>query len=323
MKPYYIENIPPLLDKWGLKMGAAIMRFWQTGDAFQKDKDGPFCHRVRMIDHDHLSRWRLTAKHPTGKKSNLIVREPWLNDRKGDVIRNIQAAWKTTQHDAKFMFFPDSGTVFTPPGTVQKSPGISNKDVPFCDPSSNDSKWADAVDAFGLFDEASSRDGLTLGEAGAALFGANDLKDDYALALGKFEWRFLPMGRAALIPANAGVPDLLSVTFTDVGIYAFDSYDFNSDQPLGLWDVDTEELKQTPFRLRLSSGATVDLPRDVDKDPAYRPKMGLVSVTNASFRCYRDKLRKGRDLLVYSNVKRISLAGDRGFSFELQSGKPV
>ena len=49
----------------------------------------------------------------------------------------------------------------------------------------------------------------------------------------------------------------------------------------------------------------------------------VVKVENSSFRCYRDKLQKGRDFLLYSDVKRFKLAGNRGFSFELQSGRPV
>src|SRR5262245_16651313 len=131
MKPYYIENIPPLLDKWGLKLGAAAMSFWQTNNEFTKGKDpqtnnDTYVHRVRMLDHDHLSKWSLTKKHPTGNNSKLISREPWLNARKGDVIRNIQKAWNGTQHDPKFMAFPAT-LVFQPPGKMLTSPGIGNK----------------------------------------------------------------------------------------------------------------------------------------------------------------------------------------------------
>jgi hypothetical protein len=330
MKPYFIENIPPILDKWGLKLGAAAMNFWQTGAAFQKGKDAlnndTFVHRVRMLDHDHLSKWPLTQKHPTGKNSNLISREPWLNDRKSDVIRNIQKAFNKPGHDPKLMTFPD-GLVFQPPGKIQTSPGIGNKDVPFCDPSSNDAAWADAVDAFGLFDKASSSDGLGLGESVATGLGFNDPKDDYFLAVGNFDWFFLPIGRADLIPANAGTPDLLRVTFQEVGIYARDTYDFNinpgllGDQLLGFWDVDAEILSLTPS-IRINPFAS--LPQSVKKDPTYRPNMGLVRITNSCFLCYRDTLKdKGRDFLMYSDVKRFPLAGNRGFSFELQSGRPV
>lgn len=326
MKPYYIQNIPPILEKWNLKLGAAAMRFWQDGTEFTKGNDAQgnytYVHRVRMLDHDHLSKWSLTKKHPASNNSKLISREPWLNTRKGDVIRNIQKAWNGTQHDPKFMAFPDT-LVFKTPGTLLTSPGIGNKNVPYCNPSTNDDKWADAVDAFGLWDKDSSADGLTIGEAAASVVGLNDPKDDYFLAVGNFDWRFLPMGSAELLPAQDGTPDRLRVTFTEVGIYAYDTYDFNGNQPLGYWDVDAEVLQLTPGPAALWSHGILSAPKDVDSDPAYKKNMGLVRIGNSSFRCYRDKTKMGRDFLLYSDVKPVKLSGNRGFTFELQSGKPV
>lgn len=333
MKPYFIENIPPILDKWNLKMGAAVMSFWQNGANFQKGKDAAnndtFVHRVRMLDHDHLRKWPLTAKHPIGNKSNLIGREPWLNNRKADVIRNLQKAFNKPGRDPKVttFTFPD-GLVFLPPGKNQISPGIGNKDVPFCDPSSNDVAWADAVDAFGLFDGASSSDGLGLGESAATGLSFNDPKDDYFLAVGNFDWFFLPIGRADLTPAKDGTPELLRVTFLEVGVYARDTYDFNinagalGNQLLGFWDVDAETLSLSP-PIRFGSFFGQAIP-SVEKDPKYRPNLGSIRITNRCFLTYRDTLKdKGRDFLMYSNVQRFPLAGNRGFTFELKSGNPV
>jgi len=125
---------------------------------------------------------------------------------------------------------------------------------------------------------------------------------------------------ALAIPPETVViaPDQSSVTFLEVGIYARDSFDFNGDQFLGFWDVDGEVLKLINIRV-----SPFPVP-SVSKDPRYHPNMGLVRIANSSFQCYRDILKnKGRDFIMYSDVKRFPLAGNKGFSFELQSGKPV
>jgi hypothetical protein len=312
---YYIQNLPPMLDKWGFEMAATFMRFWQSGTAFQRDDAKPPQHRTRVLDHDNLKGWTNTSKYPLDK---LRTARPWLSTRKQDVINNIKKAWDTTSHPPDRMFFPDD--------LVNKPRALSEKDskgIPFGTPSSNDKDWADAVDAFGLWNDESHGDGAGIWEIVTSSY------DDYDFAIGRYDWFFLPKGSALLHPATPGspatpdapaipaTPDLLEVTISHVGVYARDSFDFNGNQFLGIWDVDAEKmvLKMPVFTTQLYASS-------IDPDCRYQPKMGYTMVGNRDFRQYRDVVKNGLDFIMYSDVKFFGVT-EAPFSFELMTGKPV
>jgi hypothetical protein len=309
-KPYFLENIPPLLDKWGYPLAGGCMGFWQSGKEFQKSDTVPFKHRTRILDHDHLKGWTRTSKYPlAGLQRDL----PWFSEepktgRKADVIRNIQAAFNKLPPGSVSLIFPDP-IAASAPALDKKSPA----GVPFRLPTTNDQAWADAVDAFGLFHDPSHSDGAGFGTAFKGGLGVTNWKDDYFLALGHYDWRYIPKGAAILFPKNSGQPSRLQVTINQVGIYAFDSYDFNSDQDLGFWDVDKEDVSIRRFG---------PLSNKIPSDQLYKPNLGYVDVDNASFRDYRGVVHNGLDFLIYSDVKFFDVK-QTTFMFDLQSGKPV
>jgi Family of unknown function (DUF6402) len=79
------------------------------------------------------------------------------------------------------------------------------------------------------------------------------------------------------------------VTIKEVGVYVRDSFDFNGDQSLGYWDDSDDSVSVW----NMASGD---------------------EVTNADFRSWRAKNKKGGDFLVYSDVKRTTLARPSTFT---------
>src|SRR5262249_54853278 len=145
-------------------------------------------------------------------------------------------------------------------------------------PTSNDKTWADAVDTWGLWNADSASDGM-----GLFSMTINDL-DDYAYAPGCFDWWFMPKGVAILHPAALGMPQVLEIQVTEIGVYARDSYDFNGSQILGIWDVDAETLSLSAALKGLIPLLGPALaPGEIDKDARYRPKMGDTYVRNSSY----------------------------------------
>jgi hypothetical protein len=77
-----------------------------------------------------------------------------------------------------------------------------------------------------------------------------------------------------------------------VGFYIRDHYDFNGLQYLGTWTEDRVLTKaETAFTLSLHGQLVLRL------------KEGpFAAVTNGDFRDYRDKIGKGGDFIIYSDV---------------------
>jgi hypothetical protein len=310
-KPFFIENIPPILDGWGYTMAGSVMRFWQSNQKFQKDVDGPYRHRTRILDHDSLMNWARTKKHPI-KHKDLIRQAPWLNDRKDDVINNIAAAWVRSPPGSGVMVFP-APLVRQPPPLTQKN----LKGMPFSLPFSNDVAWADAVDRFGLWHGPSSADGLDWKATLGAFLGTVDWKDDLFFTVGNFDWRFLPAGQAEYLPSSRqDRPGMLEVTINEVGVYVYDTFDFNGEQPLGFWNVDSEAV-----RLYMPKEDYARKIPDISTDPLYWTGMGYVEVTNQTFRRYREVVQNGLDLHLYSEVKFFPVTPAK-FMFSLRDLKP-
>jgi hypothetical protein len=102
--------------------------------------------------------------------------------------------------------------------------------------------------------------------------------DQLVAAMGNFQLSAIPKG-AAQKTATGDV----TVTITDVGIYAIDSYDFNGSQPLGCW--------------KAPNSVSIGL---LGCGAAY-------SASNASFEKYRVGTKKGGDFIIMSDVKKDNL----------------
>lgn len=118
--------------------------------------------------------------------------------------------------------------------------------------------------------------------------GGNTL-DGMLAALGHFAFYVSVAGDLTPVVGAAGdggsspLPAAYRVAITEIGVYIVDSYDFEGDQDLGYWD---------------DSDDTVS---------GWNPLTGK-SVGNADFRDWRAKTGRGGDFLVYSDVKRTTLA---------------
>jgi hypothetical protein len=99
----------------------------------------------------------------------------------------------------------------------------------------------------------------------------SDPHDDMLAALGRFVFRVAVNGH--IVPR--GKQHLVNIE--QVGIYIWDSYDFNGDQPLGFWS-DSDFAGNFNF-------------------------IGGSYVSNASFRDYRSRHSKGGDYHVFSDVR--------------------
>ena len=96
--------------------------------------------------------------------------------------------------------------------------------------------------------------------------------DDLFATLGSFEMRMVAKGTVQ--PKGNGK---YRITIKEVGVFVRDSYDFNTNQTLGYWDVNTNSVGKTSL-----SGT---------------------EVTNAHFRAWRQANNKGCDFLIFSDVK--------------------
>jgi hypothetical protein len=98
--------------------------------------------------------------------------------------------------------------------------------------------------------------------------------DELDAALGRFSMYVVPKGTATKTPEG------IDVTVSEVGVFAFDSYDFNGDQDLGWWKAP-------------------------DKISALKPlfEPGYTNVTNKDYQEYRKRHKRGGDFLIFSDVK--------------------
>lgn len=112
------------------------------------------------------------------------------------------------------------------------------------------------------------------------LVGANnwaklsDPLDDMYCALGVFGMHIVAAGVVTPLDPIKG-QGTHRIVIEKLGYYIKDTYDFNEDQPLGLWERD---------------------------GPAKMPAPGRVLVENSHFRTWRNLFNHGGDFMVFSNV---------------------
>jgi len=102
----------------------------------------------------------------------------------------------------------------------------------------------------------------------------DQLQDELQFALGAFTLYIIPKGKATLTRQG------IDVTISEVGVFVFDSYDFNGDQDLRWWKMPDKVSLVHPF-----------------------PVPDYVNVTNEHYREYRKRNKRGGDFLIYTDVK--------------------
>jgi hypothetical protein len=107
-------------------------------------------------------------------------------------------------------------------------------------------------------------------------------KDDLAATLGNFTFNVVVAGEcAAGLKDERGATGQTQIAITSVGIFMWDSFDFEGDQSLGYWD-------------------------DTDNSVSYAFSFSVTETRNANFRDWRDKNGRGGDFLVYSSDVKVT-----------------
>ncbi|MCC6126980.1 MAG: hypothetical protein IT426_18635 [Pirellulales bacterium] len=111
-----------------------------------------------------------------------------------------------------------------------------------------------------------------------------DSLDDMYAALGKFNLRVVVAGSVSglTMPTVSSRRSRFLAQIDRVGIYIFDSFDFNGFQPLGFWSA-------------------------VYQDVSVAPSTGYDLVQNSDYRDWRAKNNRGGDFYVFSDLKVITL----------------
>jgi hypothetical protein len=104
--------------------------------------------------------------------------------------------------------------------------------------------------------------------------------DELIGALGRFAMFVIPKGVARIKPPN------VEIEISEVGVYIRDSFDFNDDQPLGAW--------KKPNLIDIIPNPQATVPTCSDQ---------WINMSNYAYRQYRKRTGKGRDFLVYSDIK--------------------
>jgi RHS repeat-associated protein len=105
-----------------------------------------------------------------------------------------------------------------------------------------------------------------------------DPLDDLLSALGRFNLHVAVRGEICLSSKHP----IFCISIEEIGVYVVDSFDFDGDQPLGIWNYKTNAVS----RINIFNGHPV---------------------SNLSFRQWREENKMGGDFLVYSDIKRKKL----------------
>ena len=119
--------------------------------------------------------------------------------------------------------------------------------------------------------------------------------DDLYGSLGRFAWYAAVVEAIYTAPAK-GSPGSFNVS--KVGIYVRDTFDFNGGQYLGHWNEKGVRIdKVAALGVAVNSEFECDWPMDGGTLGRLQP------INNSDFNSYRDKNKKGGDLLVFSDVR--------------------
>jgi hypothetical protein len=237
---------------------------------------------------EDLKAWTGTSEFKAGKQPTFGFN--WIKkghqDRQNliNVLSDQFKLFRTKKPAEKIFPFPD------PPITPDIIPVASIPDY-----STNVKDWAHLAESWRI---GQVDDGTGFGSL-----------DDIGLFIGRYNWGTIVLGSVEHAPTPQAA-NRVRVETAAILVYAFDCYDFEGRQALGVWNTDPGEenifkvsLKPFPFD-----------PSDISTDPHYYPPHKVLGITrsmsdttvgNSSFRRFREVSCRGGDFLVLSNMERI------------------
>lgn len=124
--------------------------------------------------------------------------------------------------------------------------------------------------------------------------GSYDTFDDLTAALGRFNFRVVVAGTVGPVPQRPG----WQVEVSEVGVYIYDSFDFEGNQYLGCWSDNPDGF--LPVMPPAASAGIGGMAMPLTP-PQFTP------IGNRDFREWRTRNSKGGDFLVYSDMLRVPL----------------
>jgi hypothetical protein len=129
--------------------------------------------------------------------------------------------------------------------------------------------------------------------------------DDLTAALANFNFRVVVAGKVSPVSGAKGAPAQYTVQLNEVGVYVWDSFDFEGFQPLGCWSDNPDGFSLQPVR--------EITPVFVGRIPLPVPTAVHTPIFNSHFREWRTANGRGGDYLVFSDLKRIPLSPPETF----------
>ncbi|MDX1605391.1 MAG: DUF6402 family protein [Candidatus Competibacterales bacterium] len=251
-----VTDIPKIMKAKGWLKGKALMEGWFARPANDKPRKGrPDTQTITM-------HWVLGYRRAKQSFDKAVKGQVWVNPAaRGEIVKMLHRKGHLTFNSIGNEPFGD----FTLPVTKIDDDYVQYKTV------GGDGYY------YGSYLEG------YFNNYGHYFYGY-DTMDDMTAALGRFVFRIAVKGTVSPEKNNRR-----TITVEKAAFYVRDSYDFNGDQFLGLWDKDDNSVSAW----KLGSGSWIE---------------------NKDFRDYRKKTGWGGDYLIYSDLKIV----DSRHSFGIQ-----
>lgn len=345
----FIRRVPNCIRAYGktnnvdVNTAAWIMEWWATQAEFELTekakedfdiKKAP--HALRILDVEVLKKWRHVKNFNADTFAQSI--SGLDQKRRQDFIKNLTQMIVAKMPGVSLM---DTARVLATAGNADINFPVL-PDVPklaqalFADPTQagtlNQPDWLRAAIPWCVGFAGDGAGFYELGKQG--VFGTFD---DLGLFLGRFAWVWYPKGFLSIVEGKyqnklpSGQVALetkfpaVKVQINDVGVFAWDSYDFTGPQPLGVFCVDAG--KESIGVDVIASGAYPVLASDAGyylyKDVhGVEHGMGEELVTNGAFCQYRKETKLGRDVVIYSDPAVVRVQ-PRVLWFRLDTGQEI
>jgi hypothetical protein len=256
----FLPNVEKIMRNKGWQVGAALHHRWLIEPENQlvgKQEEGKGTKRKLSID-DKTVKMDWVLKFPRAKeKYDELLKQATNEPGRRVLLKHLQAELK--KH-------PKEG----------KEHSKEGKEVSFGDFSKHDlALFAQAINSRPV-GSGHGRFGRIASKVETAGRVAAEGLDDMDAALFSFNLLLVPKGKATRTAKG------WDVKISELGVFVFDSYDFNGGEDLGWWKMPDEVKPPHVF-------------------PLFQP--GYVHVTNDLYRAYRTRHKRGGDFLVISDVK--------------------
>ncbi len=279
----FLPNVEKIMRNKGWQVGAALHHRWLSEPENQlvgKQEAGKGTKRKLSID-DKTVKMDWVLKFPRAKeKYDEVLKQATNEPARRVLLKHLQAELK--KH-------PKEGKEHSKQGKEHSKPG---KEVSFGDFSKHGlALFAQAINSRTV-GSGHGRLGRIESKVETAGRVAAEGLDDMDAALFSFNLLVVPKGKATRTAKG------WDVKISELGVFVFDSYDFNGGEDLGWWKTPNEVKPPHVF-------------------PLFQP--GYVHVTNDLYREYRTRHKRGGDFLVFSDVKVTKV--QRHFTLKDQPGK--